>query len=457
MVPQSRPHLVYVFERFPTFTQTFCVREILELRAQGVRPLIFSLRDPRDEPVQTYPTALREIVRYLPESEELTRTVKQLRAEKKVPKPADHALRYWSGQPDKLRIYEAIWIGEQLKILAPGAGHAHCHFAGRAARTLWWMRNFYGVSYSLTAHANDVFCAEVETPVSLALLMRDAARIITVSDYTVNRLGTEHPGTQPKIRRVYNGLDLRPWQQAANGYPRGIGSRRIYSIGRLIEKKGFDDLIRASAILRDRGVTHTIHIVGGGPLEAELRAMILKLGLSSHVHLEGEWDQERIIESLANQAHVFALACVTERDGGMDNLPTVIMEAMAVGLPCVSTRLAGIPEMVIDGANGLLTDERKPEQFANCLQTLLEDVPLSRSYGATGHLLARDKFDQAATSRALQEALLSAGAMRFDLSLASRRPALLAQYVAGWPARLLRFARRRPAFSAENFLAGSPA
>jgi glycosyltransferase involved in cell wall biosynthesis len=457
MVPQSRPHLVYVFERFPTFTQTFCVREILELQAQGIRPLIFSLRDTRDEPAQTYPAALREAVHYLPESEELTRVVRQLRTDRQLPKPVDHALRFWKNQPDKLRVYEAAWIGHRLTELAPGAGHAHCHFAGRAARTLWWLRNFFGLSYSFTAHANDVFCAEPDTQVTLPLLMRDAARIITVSDYTVNRLAQEYPGTRRKIRRVYNGLDLQPWKQAANGRPNGIGSRRIYSIGRLIEKKGFDDLIRASALLRDRGIAHTIHIIGGGPQESELRELIHHHELSAQVFLEGEWDQARIIQALAHEAHVFALACATEKDGGMDNLPTVLMEAMAVGLPCVSTRLAGVPEMVLEGETGLLTGEREPAKFADCLQTLLEDESLCRSYGANGHRLAQERFEQSATSRALQKALLSAGAMRCDLSVFRRRPDLVSGYLAGLPHRILRFMRRRPSFSAEDFLGGDNA
>ena len=452
MPPETSPHLVYVFERFPTFTQTFCVREILELQRQGVRPLIFSLRDPRDEPSQSYPAELRNQVHYLPDAEELTAIVRELRAERNVPRPVDHALRFWQDQTDKLRVYEAAWIGHQIQQLAPEIRHAHCHFAGRAARVLWWLRNFHGLSYSFTAHANDVFCAETATPVTLPLLMRDASRIITVSDYTVRRLAQEHPGSGKKIRRVYNGLDLKPWREASQGQPAGIGSRRIYSIGRLIEKKGFDDLIRASALLRDRGVAHTVHIVGGGPMEDELRALITELGLADSVHLEGEWDQDRIIDALAKEAHVFALACVTEKDGGMDNLPTVLMEAMAVGLPCVSTRLAGVPEMVLEGETGLLSNEREPAMFAANLERLLNDDELCRTYGANGFRLAADRFDQTATSQAMQRALVSGGDVRIDGQLLQRHPALLSDALCNAPARIFRAVRGRPPFSAEDFL-----
>jgi glycosyltransferase involved in cell wall biosynthesis len=287
------------------------------------------------------------------------------------------------------------------------------------------------------------------------MLMRDASRIVTVSDYTVRRLAQEHPGCGRKLRRVYNGLDLQPWRDASKGTPAGIGNRKIYSIGRLIEKKGFDDLIRASAILRDHGVSHSVHIVGGGPEEEALRKLIEQLGLSSHVFLEGEWDQNRIIQALASDSHLFALACVTEKDGGMDNLPTVLMEAMAIGLPCVSTRLAGVPEMVIDGQTGLLCEERKPEDLANLLERLLGDEALCRTYGKNGFQLAAERFDQAVTSRILQRALVSGGDICFDPELIQRHPQLLADYVKEAPARVVRAIRQRPQFSAEQFMADS--
>ena len=410
-------HLAYVFERFPTFTQTFCVREIMELERQGIRPLIFSLRDTRDEPAQSYPEELRDRVVYLPPSDELTDFVRQLRTDKNVPKPVDHTLRYWQEQPDKKRVYEAAWIGHYLDQHAPYIRHSHGHFAGMAARTMWWLHHFHGLTFSFTAHANDVFCADTNTEVSLEMLMRDASRVVTVSDYTVRRLSKEYPVVRNKIRRVYNGLDLQKWVEASGGNPKGIGSRRIYTVGRLIEKKGFDDLIRACAVLRDKEVSFTCHIIGDGPQEDELLTLIKEKDLVGKVILEGEQDQATIINRLANQAHLFALPCVTEADGGMDNLPTVIMEAMAVGLPCVSTRLAGVPEMVIEGETGLLTDERQPEDFADCLEQLLNDDERCRKFGQAGHTLASERFDKSVTTRCLKRALISGGKVRFDSEL----------------------------------------
>jgi glycosyltransferase involved in cell wall biosynthesis len=421
-------HLAYVFQRFPTFTQTFCVREILELERQGIRPLIFSVRDPRDEPAQSYPESLKDRVVFLPDEESLKAYATGLRDSHDLPKAARSALRYWGKARDKMRVYEAIWIHQEIRKRAPYLRHAHGHFAGLAARTMWWLRQFSGMTFSFTAHANDVFCGDTDTKVSLELLMQDASRVITVSDYTVQRLSREFPVAAAKIRRVYNGLDLEKWIGANHGQPGGIGSRRIYSVGRLIEKKGYDDLIRACAVLRDREVPFTCHIVGGGPLEESLRILIRELRLEEKVFLEGEQNQDFIIEHLAHRAHVFALACVTESDGGMDNLPTVIMEAMAVGVPCVSTRLAGIPEMILEGKTGLITEERRPHEFARCIETLLTDDSLCRRFGQAGFLLAQERFDKSVTTRALKRALVSGGQVRFDPSLLLAQPELAEDY-----------------------------
>ncbi len=424
----SSYHLVYLFERFPTFTQTFCVREILELESQGIRPLIFSLNDTREEATQSYPAELRDRVHYLPEKSELTAFVRRLRTERNLPKAADRTLRFWGNQPDKRRVYEAAYLDAKIRELAPNLHHAHCHFGGKAARTLWWLSHFRDFTYSFTAHANDVFCPETNTEVSMRRLMNDASRVVTVSDYTVRRLTADYPVVRHKVCRVYNGLDVAMWKSAAPDPPSGIGSRRIYSVGRLIEKKGYDDLVRASAILRERGIEHSCHIIGGGPLEGRLRAQIEEAGVQDTVFLEGEADQAEIIDALAHRCHLFALPCVTEADGGMDNLPTVIMEAMAVGLPCVSTRLAGVPEMVIPGETGLLVEERSPNDLADALQELLEDPEKSRKFGKNGARLAFEKFDKAVTASHLKRVLISGGKVRFDPNLLQSKPTLGCSY-----------------------------
>ncbi len=433
MASSSRYHLAYVFERFPTFTQTFCVREVTELRRLGLRPMVFSIRDTRDEPLdEHFPAELIESVHFLPPREELVAMVKGWKDAGELPQEALLTLRHWGDVPDKGRVYEAIYVG--VKMREAGVRHAHSHFAGVGARCCFWLKRFFGHSYSFTGHANDLF-ERVDFEVTLADLMREAALVVTVSDYTAGWLRENFPKWGGKVRRVYNGLDLAPFEAAVTP---GGRAGLIVSVGRLIEKKGFDDLLRACARLKaEQGSAFRCVIVGDGPLEGELRRLVAELGVGDVVELVGAKTQPEIMALLA-EAQIFALPCVTERAGGKDNLPTVIMEAMAARLPCVSTRLAGIPEMVADGDTGLLCDERQPEDFAEALAVLLADPERCERMGEAGQARARAMFAKEKTASALLRALVGNGRVRFDFALVARSPRLGVSYLAQWVRRPLR-------------------
>ena len=413
-------HLAYVFERFPSFTQTFCVREILELERAGVRPVIFSIHDTRNEDARQFPAELTRRVHYLPPQESLPDEVRRLMDRRELPQSVVLTLRFWGERPDKLRVYEAAWIGHRMRALDARVRHAHTHFAGIGARACWWLRKFYGHSYSFTAHANDIFCEpESQTP-EFSALFRDASLVVTVSDFTAGELRARFPGAAPRVRRVYNGLDVAPFMEARAKARRAGAAGGILSVGRLIEKKGYDDLVRACALMRDRGLKFKCRIVGEGPLEADLKAQISNLKLQDEVLLTGPLPMAEITTLLAEETQVFALACKTERDGGKDNLPTVLMEAMAASLPCVSTRIAGVPEMVIDGVTGFVCEERRPEELAEKIGGLLGDPARCDAMGAAGLEHAKRCFAKEVTSRELMRAFAARTAMRFDVALAAR-------------------------------------
>ncbi len=416
-------HLAYVFERFPSFTQTFCAREVLELQRQGVQLLIFSIHDASQEEVQHFPAELHAQVHVLPPEKELVKIVNQLKDDRKLPQSIVLTLRDWGDIPDKPRIYEAAYIGYQMHLA--GVRHAHCHFAGLAARTCWWLRQFYQHTYSFTGHANDLF-VDAGMPISLALLVRDAACVITVSDFTARWLHGRFPRSAGKIHRVYNGIDLASITPHTQGHAKH-DPPIIFSVGRLIEKKGFDDLIRACSQLHADGVPFQCHIAGEGPLKEDLRMMILSFGLQRHVHLLGPLAQLDIMAWLGG-ASVFALPCVTERDGGMDNLPTVLMEAMAAALPCVSTTLAGVPEMVAHEETGLLCEERHTQEFAQLIARLLADPALATRYGLAGLARAQRLFAKEITAAALLCRLVSQGDIPPDPTLRARIPGLASAY-----------------------------
>jgi glycosyltransferase involved in cell wall biosynthesis len=394
------PEIAYLFERFPSFGQTFCYREVAELERQGTKVGVYSIRRPVDEPKQDWDQELVGRVHYLPEENALVPEVDRALRGGKVPNAAREAIEKWERESDFLRLYQAVYVGMRLR--QDGFTRLHAHFAGMAARTAFWIERFFSIPYSFTAHANDIF-APRDFAISLAKLIQSAAAVVTVSDYSAGLLKERFPESAGKIHRVYNGID------ASRFHPPDFGSGvpAIVSIGRLIEKKGFADLIEACRLLKPRGRPLTCEIIGEGPLEAALGAQIAEAGLESCVRLAGPLTQSEIVSRLAF-ATIFVLPCTHEAGGGMDNLPTVIMEAMAAGLPVISTPLGGIPEMVEHEKNGELVPERDPAAICAAMERLIADPARARKFGDRGREMAAEKFSIAANVgklRALFEAL----------------------------------------------------
>jgi colanic acid/amylovoran biosynthesis glycosyltransferase len=374
----------YLFERFPSFGQTFCYREVAELYRQGVAAPIFSIRNPKGEPAQDWDTRIVERVHYLPEEKELLDDVH--RASKKGQLSAEiiAALDEWGRRTDFLRLYQAVYVG--LRVQEMKISHIHAHFAGMAARTAFWIAKFFPITFSFTAHANDIF-APRNFEIGLDKLVAAARLVVTETDYAEKFLRERFPERADRIHRVYNGLNLAEFGRATFS----SDPPSIVAIGRLIVKKGVANLIRACALLVERGRSFQCEIFGEGPLENQLRAQIEELGLQERIQLAGPKPQHELRARLAG-ASVFVMPSVPEDDGGMDNLPTVIMEAMATGLPVVSTRIGGIPEMVIDNQTGFLVQPEDAVALAGAIEKLTNDRSLGQKLGQAGYERAQALF-----------------------------------------------------------------
>lgn len=386
----------YVFERFPSYVQTFCYREIAELDRQGEAPPIFSIRTPDKEPPQDWDEKIVARVQYLPGEPQLVGEIERTLKRKERNQEIVELVAEWGRRSDFLRLYQAIYVGSRLQKL--GINHVHAHFAGMAARTAFWINKFFGVPFSFTAHANDIFVLQ-EFEIDLEKLIGAASAIVAVSDYAENFLKERFSANAAKIHRIYNGLDLSKFKRAAfvNAVP------TIVSVGRLIDKKGFADLISACDLLKKRGHDFHCEIIGEGPLENDLRTQIAEL--KSQVNLAGPKTQAQIVQQLA-EASVFALPCVVDPDGARDNLPTVIMEAMAAGLPVVSTTVGGIAEMVVQSETGFLVEPHNPVALADAIEKVIVDPALARRLGQAGYERAQQLFSIERNVRELRELLL---------------------------------------------------
>src|SRR5882762_2369188 len=264
----------YLFERFPSFGQTFCYREVAELNRQGVAAPIFSIRNPKDEPAQDWDARIVQRVRYLPEEKELLEDVR--RASKKGKPEIIAALDEWGRRTDFLRLYQAVYVG--LRLQEAGISHVHAHFAGMAARTAFWIAKFFPITFSFTAHANDIF-APRKFEIGLDKLVEAARVIITETDYSEKFLRELFSERADRIHRVYNGLNLVEFGPANFSSDPPL----IVAIGRLIAKKGFANLIRACALRVEHGTSFRCEIFGEGPLGNQLRAQIEESGLKELV------------------------------------------------------------------------------------------------------------------------------------------------------------------------------
>jgi len=374
----------YLFERFPSFGQTFCYREVAELDRQGVASPIFSIRNPKDEPPQEWDPRIIERVHYVPEEKELLNDVRSASKKRKLTPEIVAALDDWGRRTDFLRLYQAVYVGLRLQEL--GVRHVHAHFAGMAARTAFWIHRFFPMTFSFTAHANDIF-APRHFEIGLDKLVDVARVIVTETDYAAQFLRERFPQRADSVHRIYNGLDLAEFERADFSSTPPL----IIAVGRLIAKKGFAELGRACALLAERGKLFRCEIIGEGPLENELRAQIAQLNLQNRFVLSGAKPQREVRQHLA-AASVFVLPSVLDPEGGMDNLPTVIMEAMATGLPVISTNIAGIPEMVVQNETGFLVQPADPIALAKAIEDVIDDRLLAQRLGEAGHQRAQELF-----------------------------------------------------------------
>ena len=394
------PRFAYLFERFPSFGQTFCYREVAELDRQDIAPPIFSIRNPKDEPPQDWDTRIVERVHYLPDEKELLEEARRAAKKGKIGADVVAAMDEWGRRTDFLRLYQAIYVGLRLRKM--GIDHVHAHFAGMATRTAFWINRFFSITFSFTAHANDIFSPR-QFEIGLDKLVGTAGAIVTETDYAARFLRERFSHRADRVHRIYNGLDLAKFGQTDFSSTPPL----IIAVGRLIPKKGFGDLIRACALLAARGKSFRCEIIGEGPLKHELRRQIDEMYLQNNVELTGAKPQTQLRGRLA-AANVFVLPSVIDPDGGMDNLPTVIMEAMATGLPVVSTNIAGIPEMIIENETGFLIQPGDAVAMADAIETMIDDCSSAARVGQSGYERARTLFSIEKNVRDLC-ALLNAG------------------------------------------------
>jgi colanic acid/amylovoran biosynthesis glycosyltransferase len=384
----------YVLKMYPRFSETFVVNELLAVEAAGTHVEVVSLRPPADGRFHEALAEVRASVTYLQHSGIRAADVWSTLSAARVDLPG------LAGCLDELlevSVVDAVQAVELARLVrARGLTHLHAHFGSVATTVARLAARLAGVTYSFTAHAKDVFHESVD-PVDLARKLSDAKAVVTVSEYNLAYLTGTYGAAADRVTRVYNGLDLAR-------FPYSSPERRppvVAAVGRLVEKKGFSDLVDAAALLVAQGRELRVELVGTGPLADDLQAQVRARGLDDVVRLRGALPQGQVRE-VVSAAAAFAAPCVVGADGNRDGLPTVLLEAMALGTPCVATPVTGIPEVVRHGETGLLVPESDPAALAAALGALLDDAVLRTRLAQAARAVVEEDFDAHAQAAVLR-------------------------------------------------------
>ncbi|MGW1444420.1 glycosyltransferase family 4 protein [Serratia rhizosphaerae] len=399
---QRTPRTGYVLKTYPKLSETFISTEILAREAAGETLDIFSLRTPDEALIHDAVRRVKAPVCYPIRPQTADALWALLRQAQQQLPVLNSLLPVLFSQPMEVAA-QACAIACQVR--AHKIDHLHAHFATVSADTAALAARLAGVPFSVTAHAKDLFHQSV-SHTHLRQLFSQAHHVVAISDYNARWLETRLSAADPhggfRIRRIYNGLDLKTFTfQAPSALP--DASPRFIAVGRLVPKKGFATLIDAAGLLRDRGVGFQVDIIGSGVEQARLQAQIMRLGLAQQVALRGALPQEQVIP-LLRQATAFAAPCVVAEDGNADGLPTVLLEAMALGIPCIATDVTGIPEAIRHEETGLLVRQHDAEALAEAMLRLARDRALSCRLADAGRSLIERNFDAAVQAQLLAQA-----------------------------------------------------
>ncbi len=409
MTSRSAAPVAYVLKRYPRLTETFILNEIRAMERLGERLHIFSLLPPEPPPHHPMVAEVRAPVTSPPDgwiaklklhSRSHWRSVRV--APLRYARTLALAMRRTMTSRHPLSLWRQFARAGVLADMCrrEGVRHIHAHFANAPTSVAHFAHCMTGIPFSFTAHAKDIYLSR---PVILRRHLLAARFVTTCTGYNAEYLRRLAPQIDSrKIRLVYHGIDLQTFLAREEEPFRAPGIRRasILSVGRLVPKKGHEDLLAACAVLRDRGVEFECTIVGSGPLQETISEAVRQRNLGERVRLAGAMTHRELIE-LYRRADLFVLAPRIAEDGDRDGIPNVIAEAMAVGVPVVASDVSGIPELVRHERTGLLAPSRDPAALAEAMHRLLSDRGLAaRLAGEARKVLVRE-FDLWQTTREL--------------------------------------------------------
>ncbi|MGR3311007.1 MAG: glycosyltransferase [Candidatus Brocadiales bacterium] len=384
------------------------MNEMQELQQQGINVSIVAKYASDEELVHEKAQALDIPIYYLPSVSSIPRTSWEVRhLENLSSNPSllrRDTLRGRLSKKDYKALIEAAMIAPFIENL--GVDIIHAHFATWATTAASFVSSITGIPYSFTAHAKDIYHQSVDKTV-LSKKIAKARFVITVSDFNKRYLEDllRSEGRSGQIIRLYNGIDLEQFRPHDDIEKE---PNLLLGVGRLTPKKGFKYLIEACKILHEKGMDFRCVIIGKGDERATLEKLVEQYSLEQKVYLLGAKTQAEVMR-IIQKATALVLPCIVSNDGDRDALPTVLIEAMALGVPVVSTNVTGIPEIIAHERTGLLVEEKNSKALADALETLLDSESLCKKLSRAALVKVREEFNVVENVKTLKGCFLSGG------------------------------------------------
>lgn len=430
----------YVLKSYPRISETFIINEIYLLEQMGLRLHIFAIKRPEEKKSHAIVEKIKAPITYLPETESITENHFGRWLVKHLPLFAPSHLRLIRRRPRAwLRTLFYVLFGLSLQIslkqgvrykksfikeflqagmiaeqvladqICTPIDHLHGHFCHGATTVTMLASHLCNVPFSFTAHAKDIYLPKLNPNGLLQTKISYARFVATCTDANRQYLEQLYPDGAP-IHTIYHGLDTALFAPNRTTVARDVPV--ILSVGRFVEKKGFPYLVEACRILKERGYRFRCRLVGQADEQSDVVARMVDEGdLGDCITIEGGVTQETL-RTIYAESDIFALPCFVVRNGDRDGIPNVLAEAMAMELPVVSTNISGIPEIVENGVNGLLVNQKDALALANALEQLLMNAHLRRRLGQAARTTILEVFDSWQTTVALYDL--------FDIQLRQR-------------------------------------
>lgn len=401
-----------MMSRFPKITETFILNEMLTAEAAGVHVELFPLR--RERTTKMHP----EAERFLQEAHFLPLASYEILVDNLwalMTRPWLWITTLWAiiranfGCPRFLLGALAVFprsITVAKRMQRSQVSHIHAHFASHPAAAAWMIHRFSDISYSFVAHGSDLHRDQH----MLSEKVHAAAFVVAISEYN-RQLIVDIAGESQrlKVKVIHCGVDPSLFcPGATNQEGRQF---EVICVGTLHEVKGQTHLLNAAQLVRSQGVDLHIRLVGDGPDLEKLKILTQRLGLTDRVTFEGRLNRPEII-SLLQKAHVLVAPSVPTSDGRREGIPVALMEGMATGAAVIASRLSGIPELIQDDVNGLLTEPGDAESIAAALLKLASDDDERIRLATVGRQTVLERFDLAANTQRVLDEIMNSSAER---------------------------------------------